>query len=300
MMMQDDALDEFVMSFKSRASLEVWKSQIELLLALNSRSPFATPPLGGRMGPGSRAATSPSITGSMYSNRSSDYRSETSSRSGAQTGSIYSTLSRTTSSSLPPLSTIIPEENSSDLSHFHNPSPTSATSSSAFSQQMSPTLSSGTFPLGGRDFTPLDLMLIFSISATSTLKLGILRSTLDFIVQTVGPRTRISLVTYITGEGNRGVLRKTPFIAVGRPESRKRLDSIIDNLGSEYNVRGGMSEHREENGVNVVTAVNLALDIVLQRKSKSALSGMILMNDGKDGAQKQQMDLVMTRAEAAK
>jgi len=60
-----------------------------------------------------------------------------------------------------------------------------------------------------------------------------------------------------------------------------------------------MIDHQEER-VNVVTACNLALDIVLQRKTKSALTGMILLNDGRDGAQKQQMDLVMARAEAAK
>lgn len=140
-------------------------------------------------------------------------------------------------------------------------------------------------------------MLILSISSSSALKLGIIRSTIDFIVQTVGPRTRISVVTFVTGDGHRGVLRKTPFIAVGRPESRRRLDLLIDNLGSEYAV--GMTEHNEES-VNVVTAVNLALDIVLQRKTKSAVSGMLLMNDGKDGAHKQQMDLAMTRVEAAK
>lgn len=35
-------------------------------------------------------------------------------------------------------------------------------------------------------------------------------------------------------------------------------------------------------------------------QAKSALTGMIIVNDGRDGAQKQQMDLVMARAEAAK
>lgn len=41
-----------------------------------------------------------------------------------------------------------------------------------------------------------------------------------------------------------------------------------------------------------------ALDVILQRQSRSATSGMLLLNEGKDGAQKHHIDLLMARADA--
>jgi hypothetical protein len=214
---------------------------------------------------------------------------------------VYSSYSRTTCSSIHPASRAIREEDEDqfDLRQFNQNhfSLSSINTSPSLSSIFSASQSS---PPEIRDFTPLDLTLILSIGSESTLKLSIIKSTLDFLVQTVGSRTRICLITFITGEGNRGMLRKTPFISVGTPQGRQRLEVIIDDLGTETGAGApeGMVQHKEDS-VNVVTAVNLALDIVLQRTTKSALSGMLLMNDGRDGAQKQQMDLVMTRAEAA-
>jgi hypothetical protein len=112
-------------------------------------------------------------------------------------------------------------------------------------------------------------MLILSVPASgpTSLKIGILRNSLEFLVAYVGPRTRISLVTYTSGEGIRGVLRKTPFLAVGKAEGKSRLEKAISEIGAEAG--GGestaMIDHQEER-VNVVTACNLALDLVLQRK----------------------------------
>lgn len=60
-------------------------------------------------------------------------------------------------------------------------------------------------------------------------------------------------------------MRKTPFVAVGNPEGRKRLEMVVGELGAESEECQAMIEHKEER-VNVVTACNLALDIVLQRK----------------------------------
>lgn len=317
-MMSDDALDEFVMTFKEKTSLDIWKSQIEALVNVH-HAPSAPPPApSAGMGRARGMVGSPShdsVHGSEYSAASDgSVRSATHS-------SAFSGYTRTTSSTAP-LSTIIQEEDSRDLHHFNHSSPrasnyTSSTSSS-YPLQFLPTPS-----LGPREFTPLDLMLILSVPASgpTSLKLGIIKSSLDFILQSIGPRTRLSIVTFSVGDGTRGVLRKTPFVAVGKFEGRKRLEAIVNELGASGEGRG-MIEHKEER-VNVVTAVNLALDIVLQRKvcpgfngivlrapllisffvcsqHKSALTGMVLMNDGKDGAQKQQMDLVMARAEAAK
>lgn len=167
------------------------------------------------------------------------------------------------------------------------------------------------------DFPSIDLMLIFSIplptSAPSSyqLKHRLIRSTLDFIVNNIGPRARVSIVAFSAGDNGRGMLRKTPLLSVNKPSSRARLTTFIDELGNE-----SLSDYeRPDEAINVVTAVNLALDVVLQRNAKSSLTGMILsaltpvrppaeltyktVNDTRDTTQKHQMDLVMARAEAA-
>ena len=42
------------------------------------------------------------------------------------------------------------------------------------------------------------------------------------------------------------------------------------------------------------------LDVVLQRKHKNPVSGLILVSDAADSTRRAQMDLVLARAEAAK
>ncbi|GAA5977334.1 hypothetical protein JCM5350_002432 [Sporobolomyces pararoseus] len=292
--MSDDAVAEFVMLFKERTSLEVWKAQIEHLLIGHSQpSPPPPPP-----------TLPPAATARKFSTPGDSF-SESSSVPSLGQSSAFSGYTRTTNSSLAPLSATIREEECDQFGQFarenqqNQPGYASSlvTSPSARSLPLPPT---PTQTLGPRQFTPLDLMLILSVPASgpTSLKIGILRNSLEFLVAHVGPRTRISLVTYTSGEGTRGILRKTPFLAVGKTEGKARLEKAISEIGSEGSDSSAMIDHHEER-VNVVTACNLALDIVLQRKSKSALTGMILLNDGRDGAQKQQMDLVMARAEAA-
>ncbi|WAQ81316.1 hypothetical protein PtA15_1A656 [Puccinia triticina] len=55
---------------------------------------------------------------------------------------------------------------------------------------------------------------------------------------------------------------------------------------------------RHEDKVPVVTAVNLAYDMILPRKQKNPLSGITLLNDSKDCSTKPEMTLVMTCTEA--
>jgi hypothetical protein len=265
-MMSDDALDEFVMTFKEKASLDIWRAQIESLVALHSHpspnfssSPPPAPSAGARSRGMVASPSNDSYNGSEYSAGSDSGRSNAHS-------SAFSGYTRTTNSTAP-LSSIIHEEDPSDLRHYPSKD------SHAAGARYAPSTSSSSYPqhvpspLGPRDFTPLDLMIILSVpsSGPNSLKLGIIKSTLDFVIQNVGPRTRISVVTFSTGEGTRGVLRKTPFIAVGKTEGRKRLETVVSELGCEQGDCVAMIEHKEER-VNVVTACNLALDIVLQRK----------------------------------
>src|SRR5882757_8023171 len=48
-----------------------------------------------------------------------------------------------------------------------------------------------------------------------------------------------------------------------------------------------------------LTIVLIGLDVVLQRKAKNSISGMILISDTADTTRRAQMDLVLARAEAA-
>ena len=167
-------------------------------------------------------------------------------------------------------------------------------------------------PPSSDTFVPIDLMLVLAVPAlyasgpsSSALKMRLLKSTLDFVIHAVGPRARISIVAFTVGDASSGTLRKTPWLATGNPLGMRRLEQSINDIVGEpdptqQNYQGLVSVNPKEDKVTVATAVNLALDIILQRHSKSATSGMILLNDGKDGAQKQQIDLVMTRADASK
>ncbi|KDQ13047.1 hypothetical protein BOTBODRAFT_33922 [Botryobasidium botryosum FD-172 SS1] len=159
--------------------------------------------------------------------------------------------------------------------------------------------------------TPLDLIVVISLphpqanAATSALKIRVIKDTLDFLIASLASKDRLSLVTFQVGAGGR--VRKTPFLSVGRHQSRTRLMRFVDltategmngrgdetPLADEFLVRG------KEDKIDVVTAVNYALDIVLQRKARNPVSGMLLVSDASDSTRRAQMDLVLARAEAA-
>ena len=286
--MNDEGLDSFVIVFKDPNSLNVWKSQIELLVERNQHGSPTAPPPAPSSGMGRSHTMSSSRSGESILSDGSDASSRKSMQS-----AHFSNYTRTTSSSAPPFSPTIREEASIELRRFNSVSPRALSGFFPSKSTVTPPLSSIS-----REFIPLDLMLSLSIGPT-TLQLNILRNTLDFLINNVGARTRISLVTYCAGDDGEGDLRRTPFIAVGTTEGKARLEGIVSRLGERVSGEGGMIVHQEQN-VNVVSAVNLALDVILQRKAKSSLTGIVLMNDGKDGAHKQQMDLVMMRAEVAK
>ncbi|KAI5477053.1 von Willebrand RING finger domain-containing protein [Pseudohyphozyma bogoriensis] len=303
--MSDDALDEFCMCFNDRATHETWRAQIEAIVSAHQTpATLPPPPPAPSSGMGRDSGSSNGLSRSAGSIHSTELGSE-SSRSAAHS-SAFSGYTRTTATSAPLSSTIHEEEDGEskrysydNVSSYSDPYPREH----SYPLYRQPTSGSAAHVAAAMraasNYTPLDLMLILSVptSGLNNLKLSIIRNTLDFLVHNSGPRTRLSLVTYSVGDGLRGSLHKTPFIALGTEEGRARFNAVIDEIGSDG--EGVLMEHKEDR-VSVVTAVNVALDIILQRKAKSALTGVVLMNDGPDGTQKQQMDLVKVRAEAAK
>ncbi|KAH7097051.1 Pleckstrin homology domain-containing protein [Auriculariales sp. MPI-PUGE-AT-0066] len=215
----------------------------------------------------------------------------------------------------------IPEETGAELEthHIHG----HGYAHSAHSQGRSEYGSTSTpvpVPVGGRGgdagaqeplpHAPLDLILVLSLppsrSGSGDLKLRVIRSSLDFVVANMGRRDRLSLVTFEVGAGAAGRVRKTPFLVAGRAQGRARLQRFIDSMGEEIVEGHNHGPNRDEFAVrgskdektDVVTAVNHGLDVVLQRKSKNPVSGMILVSDAADSTRRAQMDLVLARAEA--
>lgn len=293
--MEDERLESFILIFRDRSSLETWRNHINDLVASSRMPPpSSVSEFGSNNGNGNTSRAQRMLSGSTAT--VSDATSQADSL--LAQGSSRSTLSSSTSNN-----THTQKLNDD----YPMPLPT-----------VSPHLSSGpSNSLGPLLHTPLDLILVISIPppnaspSTATLKNRVIKTSLDFIIASLGPRDRLSLVTFEVGMGGR--VRKTPFLCPGRPQGHLRLQRFIEVIGmtreelDENGVPMTPSQNDEffvrtskEEKTDVVTAVNHALDVVLQRKARNAISGMMLVSDASDSTRRAQMDLVLARAEAAK
>lgn len=303
--MEDERLDSFILIFKERSSLETWRSHIQSLVALyqhqglhasqqqqQQQQQMRAPDLeefGGsqkamRMLSGSTNTTVSTTDSLLHSSSRSTVSSNTSHGSASVRMDLQNQHHK--------LSTLDEDE---ELGRYGSPAPLVA-------PHMSSGPSNSLTPL---PHPPFDLILVISIPppnatpSTAALKLRVIRTSLDFIVASLSPKDRLSLVTFEVGIG--GKVRKTPFLCVGKTQSRARLNKFVEEIGrrddgteDEFLVRTS-----QEDKTDVVTAVNHGLDVVLQRKSRNPISGMILVSDASETTRRAQMDLVLARAEAA-
>ncbi|KAG9095970.1 hypothetical protein FS749_009344, partial [Ceratobasidium sp. UAMH 11750] len=290
--MEDERLESFILIFRDRASLEEWRATIQSLVnAQHTGSNMAIHDLVEFGGP----------TGQPGPNKTARARSAATTASSLGTESILNSGPRSTvssSSSGPYGYTKSPEM--PQQQHYLGPSP-----------HVSPHVSTGpSNTLPPLPHAPMDLIAVVSLPApnahasTAQLKLRVIRTTLDFLVASLGARDRLALVTFQAGKNGR--VRKTPFLSLGRPGSVARLSGFIESTAAragEENFNDGSDEFWVKTGkdevVDVVTAVNHGLDSVLQRKQKNPISGMVLVCDAADSSRKPQMDLLMARTEAA-
>ncbi|RPD73412.1 hypothetical protein L226DRAFT_110214 [Lentinus tigrinus ALCF2SS1-7] len=315
--MEDERLDSFILIFKDRSSLETWKAHIQALVALYqqttaqaqqppSQTDYGRSPDLEEFGGSAKAARmlSDEFGGSQKAMRmlsGSTTNTTVSTADSLLNGSARSTVSSNTSygsASLGPraglhqkLSTL---EEDDELSRYSSPTPLVA-------PHMSTGPSNSLTPL---PHPPMDLILVISVPgpnstpSTAALKMRVIRTSLDFILASMAPKDRLSLVTFEVGLG--GKVRRTPFLSVGKAPSRQRLSKFIEDIGrreefdDEFLVRVS-----PEDKTDVVTAVNNGLDIVLQRKSRNPVTGFALVSDSSDTTRRAQMDLVLARAEAA-
>ncbi|KAL4078609.1 Pleckstrin homology domain-containing protein [Scleroderma yunnanense] len=294
--MEDERLDSFILVFKDRSSLEAWKNQIQsLVTSFQHQESNPQPPsfdhadieeFGGsakaaRMLSGSTGSTSTSAADSL------------------QGFSRSTTSSSTSQGSVPKVPQnrlqALGEESALVNYDVHTTGLVTPYVSSGPSNSLAPL-----------QHPALDLMLIVSLPppnaprSTAALKVRVIKTSLDFILASMGTKDRLSLVTFEVGTGGR--VRRTPYLCVGKTHSRGRLQKFIDEIArldeqsveDEFLVRASKDEKTD-----VVTAVNHGLDVVLQRKSRNVVSGMILVSDASDSTRRAQMDLVLARAEAA-
>ncbi|KAF8315450.1 hypothetical protein DL93DRAFT_2079249 [Clavulina sp. PMI_390] len=309
--MEDDRLESFVLVFKNRSVLESWRTAIIGLVTMFQDAmgrPRAGTPSGiyalsnsngemeefGISGKAARILSVGSAGGETQASGSSRITSQDSIIASSQRSTMSSTTSN--SNSRAGMSSNGPMSNAStaNTTMYHQPPPPTVTPRSANGASNSLT------PVA---HTPLDLICVISVPPpsvhvpTASLKTRVIKTTLEFVIASMGAKDRLSLVTFEVGV--QGRIRKTPFLSLGRAQSRQRLASFVDSLserkeGDEFLVPSGRDEKTD-----VVTAVNHGLDVVLQRKHKNPISGLILVSDAADSTRRAQMDLVLARTEAA-
>lgn len=131
---------------------------------------------------------------------------------------------------------------------------------------------------------PVDIVLVIPVSSSMQgLKISLLRETLKFLVHSLGERDRMGLVTF--GSSGGGV----PLVGM-TTKTWNGWGQIIDSIRPV-----GQKSLRAD----VVEGANVAMDLLMQRRSANPLSNILLISDSStsDG---EGVDFVVSRAEAAK
>ena len=131
---------------------------------------------------------------------------------------------------------------------------------------------------------PIDVVVVVPISSSMQgVKINLVRDALKFMVNTLGERDRMGLVTF--GSGGGGV----PIVGM----TTKAWPGWSNVLSSIKPV--GQKSHRAD----VVEGANVAMDLLMQRKHNNPIATILLISDAST-ADADSVDFVVSRAEAAK
>lgn len=131
---------------------------------------------------------------------------------------------------------------------------------------------------------PLDLVVVIPVSSSMQgLKITLLRDALKFLVQNLGERDRMGLVTF--GSSGGGV----PLVGM----TTKAWTGWTKILNSIRPV--GQKSLRAD----VVEGANVAMDLLMQRKANNPVATILLISDSST-SDAESVDFVVSRAEAAK
>ncbi|KAH7115136.1 Pleckstrin homology domain-containing protein [Dendryphion nanum] len=138
--------------------------------------------------------------------------------------------------------------------------------------------------LGSFVHVPLDLVVVIPVSSSMQgLKINLLRDTLKFLVSSLGERDRMGLVTF--GSSGGGV----PIVSM-TSKAWRDWPKVLDSIRPV-----GQKSLRAD----VVEGANVAMDLLMQRKSSNPLSSIMLISDSST-SDAESVDFVVSRAEAAK
>ena len=131
---------------------------------------------------------------------------------------------------------------------------------------------------------PLDIVVVIPVSSSMQgLKITLLRDALKFLVQNLGPRDRMGLVTF--GSSGGGV----PIVGM-TTKSWNGWNKVLDSIRPV-----GQKSLRAD----VVEGANVAMDLLMQRKLNNPVSTILLISDSST-SDPESVDFVVSRAEAAK
>ena len=131
---------------------------------------------------------------------------------------------------------------------------------------------------------PLDVVVVIPVSSSMQgLKITLLRDTLRFLVASLGERDRMGLVTFGASGGGVPIVGMTSKTWAGWPQILESIKPF------------GQKSLRAD----VVEGANVAMDLLMQRKSANPLSSILLISDSST-ADPESVDFVVSRAEAAK
>lgn len=131
---------------------------------------------------------------------------------------------------------------------------------------------------------PLDIVVVIPVSSSMQgLKITLLRDALKFLVQNLGERDRMGLVTF--GSSGGGV----PLVGM----TTKAWGGWTKILNSIRPV--GQKSLRAD----VVEGANVAMDLLMQRKANNPIGTILLISDSST-SDAESVDFVVSRAEAAK
>jgi len=131
---------------------------------------------------------------------------------------------------------------------------------------------------------PLDIVVVIPVSSSMQgLKITLLRDALKFLVQDLGERDRMGLVTF--GSSGGGV----PLVGM----TTKAWNGWTRILNSIRPV--GQKSLRAD----VVEGANVAMDLLMQRKANNPIATILLISDSST-SDAESVDFVVSRAEAAK
>ncbi|KAL9636765.1 MAG: hypothetical protein Q9164_002622 [Protoblastenia rupestris] len=131
---------------------------------------------------------------------------------------------------------------------------------------------------------PLDIVVVIPVSSSMQgLKITLLRDALKFLVQNLGERDRMGLVTF--GSSGGGV----PLVGM----TTKAWNGWGRILNSIRPV--GQKSLRAD----VVEGANVAMDLLMQRKANNPIATILLISDSST-SDAESVDFVVSRAEAAK